>query len=107
MCQPTQADEAVATTVVDTTALEGLRALRRPGQADPVARVVDLFIQETQGRLERLRSAVERGDRPEVHSLAHAQKGSSGTIGASEMSTIAREMELNADGARPKRRFTS
>jgi HPt (histidine-containing phosphotransfer) domain-containing protein len=82
--------------VVDTVALEGLRALRRPGQPDPVARLVDIFIDETETRLARLGDAVARRDLAETHRLAHAQKGSSGTIGANEMRSIAQRLEVTA-----------
>jgi two-component system sensor histidine kinase/response regulator len=90
-------------TVVDTASLEGLRALRRPGQSDPVPRLVDLFIRETESRLARLRLAVEHKDLVTVHGLAHAQKGSSGTIGARQMQAIAREMEHEAAAGAPAR----
>jgi two-component system, sensor histidine kinase and response regulator len=86
-------DEASA---VDTSALAGLRALRRPGQADPVPRLVDLFIRETDARMALLRNAVARRDLRETERLAHAQKGSSGTMGADEMRSIAQRLELTA-----------
>ena len=89
-------DEPTAHTVVDPATLEGLRALRRPGQPDPVTRLVDVFRRETEARLEALRSAATRRDAREVERLAHAQKGSSGSVGANALFELARDLERQA-----------
>jgi CheY-like chemotaxis protein/HPt (histidine-containing phosphotransfer) domain-containing protein len=83
---------------LDTTALEELQALGVPGGPNPVARLVELFIVDSQRRLERLNDAIQRQDATEVQRLAHAQKGSSGTIGAREVGALAAELDELARG---------
>jgi HPt (histidine-containing phosphotransfer) domain-containing protein len=89
---------------LDTTALDELQGLGVPGGPNPVARLVELFIVDSQRRLERLNDAIQRQDAAEVQRLAHAQKGSSGTIGAREVGALAAELDelargQNLDGA--------
>jgi two-component system sensor histidine kinase/response regulator len=84
--------------LLDATALEELQALGVPGGPNPVARMVELFIVDSQRRLERLNDAIQRQDAAEVQRLAHAQKGSSGTIGAREVGALAAELDELARG---------
>jgi HPt (histidine-containing phosphotransfer) domain-containing protein len=68
-------------------------ALTPPGGPNPVPRLVQLFLGDSQRRIGRLREAFERGDAAEVQRLAHAQKGSSETIGARELGALAAELD--------------
>jgi HPt (histidine-containing phosphotransfer) domain-containing protein len=81
---------------VDANLLDGLRALRQPGQPDPIARLLQVFEAETSRRLVELRDAVARGDGGTAERLAHSQKGSSGSIGALRLQRLSSELELRA-----------
>jgi signal transduction histidine kinase/ligand-binding sensor domain-containing protein/CheY-like chemotaxis protein/HPt (histidine-containing phosphotransfer) domain-containing protein len=73
-----------------------LASLRRLGELTgrPLAReVVDGFVKETPLRLERLRSALVRGDAEELAFIAHSLKGISGQLGALRVAALSGELE--------------
>jgi CheY-like chemotaxis protein/HPt (histidine-containing phosphotransfer) domain-containing protein len=73
-----------------------LASLRRLGEmtGQPLAReVVDRFLEETPGRLERMRVALVRGDAAELAFIAHTLKGSSGQLGALRVAALSGELE--------------
>jgi HPt (histidine-containing phosphotransfer) domain-containing protein len=59
-----------------------------------VARLTDLFIEDTDARLVAMRSAVERGEDDALRALAHTMRGAAATLGASEMVELCSELEL-------------
>jgi CheY-like chemotaxis protein len=83
-------------TAVDDRVLAELASLAGPGMANPVPRLLQLFLTDSQRRIAALRSAAARGDAAEVQRLAHAQKGSSGTLGARELGAVAAELDEQA-----------
>jgi signal transduction histidine kinase/DNA-binding response OmpR family regulator len=76
--------------------LERLDSLRRLGElaGRPLVReIVDTYLAETPQRLERLRSALDRGDGPDLTFVAHSLKGSSDQIGAVRVAALSAEIE--------------
>jgi DNA-binding response OmpR family regulator len=55
--------------------------------------IVDLFINETSQRLERIDNALGQGDRLTIKNEAHAIKSSAATLGALTLSHIAQSLE--------------
>jgi CheY-like chemotaxis protein len=82
-----------ATSPVDERLLAELASLAAPNTPSPVPRLVKLFVLESRRRIAALQQAVAAGDAEEVHRLAHAQKGSSGTLGARELGALAAELD--------------
>jgi signal transduction histidine kinase/ligand-binding sensor domain-containing protein/CheY-like chemotaxis protein/HPt (histidine-containing phosphotransfer) domain-containing protein len=73
-----------------------LASLRRLGEltGQPLVReVVDGFLKETPGRLERMRRALVSGDAEELAFIAHSLKGSSGQLGALRVAALSGELE--------------
>jgi HPt (histidine-containing phosphotransfer) domain-containing protein len=58
-----------------------------------VAELFSLFQEDTPGRLATMGKHLEEGDAGTVAELAHALKGSAGTMGATRMREIAQEIE--------------
>ena len=84
---------------VDVSSLLALRQLQRPGGPDRVARIITSFLEESAARLEGLRQAATAGDARALQHSAHALRGISGTVGATEMCDLAVRLEqIGRDG---------
>jgi signal transduction histidine kinase/CheY-like chemotaxis protein len=93
---PGTADVAPA---LDLTVLKSRRGPEQRGEADKLARIVGLFLEDVPPRLEALRRAVDRGDAREVEETAHLLRGGSGYMGAVRMVDICTELQaLGASG---------
>jgi two-component system, sensor histidine kinase and response regulator len=81
---------------LDPIVIERLRELTPPGEPDVLAQVLNLFLQETPKRLDRLKAACREGNHDEVHRTAHSLKGSVGNIGARAMFSVCRDLDDQA-----------
>jgi CheY-like chemotaxis protein len=81
---------------VNTETLDRLRDLRVPGQADPVAEIIDLFLEQTPDLLGLLKKAIEEKDVETIGTTAHTLKGSCANLGAELMAVWCRELETLA-----------
>ncbi len=93
---PPPADKPVAPAPIrclDETALESLKALRRPGKPDIVKRVVERFVQTVPPMVDQLRADLTDGDLDAVFRAAHSIKGAAGTVGASGLQRAASGLE--------------
>ena len=61
-----------------------------------MARLIDSFAQEARAALERMRACARAGDAERLAREAHRLKGSSGSIGAEQLSGECRALERNA-----------
>ena len=84
--------------ILDMETLQGVRDLRTPGEPDPLAELIDLFLTDTPPRLAKIMDAFKVGDAAELERAAHALKGSSSNLGAkclaaacAEVMSLARE----------------
>lgn len=75
--------------VLNPTVIASLRALG--DDASFLDEVIDLFVDDAQPRVSRLRAALATGDRPAAVAAAHSLKGAAGNIGAT---LVAREAEV-------------
>ena len=85
--------------LLDPNVLRELIEFRVPGEPDPVADVVELFLEVTPGRLRELVQAAEAHRHRDVRDIAHTLKGSAGTVGASAMRATAAEVEEAAEAS--------
>ena len=84
---------------MDRGVIAGLRGLQREDDADIVAELAGMFLEDARSRLRALEEAVQSGDAPAVERVAHTLKGSSGNMGARGMSYLcARLEEIGASG---------
>jgi signal transduction histidine kinase/DNA-binding response OmpR family regulator len=92
---------AASTTPRAGPPVDRLAAMRRlGGDADLLAQVIELFLEDCPARLAALRAAVSRGDAREVRFVAHALKGSAGTLAANALSEAAAGLEQIAVAGR-------
>jgi HPt (histidine-containing phosphotransfer) domain-containing protein len=78
----------------DRRCLTELRELQIEGEPDILAEVVQVFLNSTPVRLSDLQQAITQNDAAAVKDLAHALKGSSGTLGARQMAELCLQLEM-------------
>jgi CheY-like chemotaxis protein len=91
--QPPRLEASREHPAVNAGALDRLRDLRVPGQPDPVAEIIDLFLQQTPDLLTSLKKAFAEMDPESVGLTAHTLKGSCANLGAEQMAAWCRELE--------------
>ena len=79
--------------VLDKSCLNSLREVQRPGEADFVTELIDLFLVEVTLQLEALHEALRNADAFEIERLAHRLKGSSASLGATQLAALFSELE--------------
>ena len=79
--------------ILDSTVLDSLRQLNRPGEPDIVREVLTVFLADAPGRVDTMREALARGDAASVERAAHALKGAAASIGAAALQISCRELE--------------
>ena len=85
--------------VLDPTVIDSLRQLTPPGEPDVLKEVLQLFLDDVPGRINRLRLACETGNAMDLQRAAHSLKGSAGNIGANDMLAVCRRLdELGKSG---------
>ena len=78
---------------LDPAVIASLRELTPPGEPDVLKEVLQLFLEDVPGRIERLRTAWQGGNAVEVQRSAHSLKGSAGNIGASDLLAVCRLLD--------------
>jgi CheY-like chemotaxis protein len=84
--QPEAAPKAV--TPIDTSALDNIRMLQRPGKPDLLAAIVGMYLKSTPADIEAIAAAVATGDLLTAHRAAHRVQGSSRTVGAQRVGDL-------------------
>jgi PAS domain S-box-containing protein len=79
-------------TLADHT-LAQLRALRRPGRPDPVAKILTSFLESSARHVSVIQEAVIHQDAKALFQAAHALKSSSAMIGALALSDFVKDFE--------------
>lgn len=91
-----RASQKVLDDVIDPVVIAGLRQLRMPGKPDPLAEIIDLFLQEAPAQLKVLQCAVEQNDYTSLArtiSAATSLKGSASNLGARKLAALCDEIE--------------
>ena len=79
--------------VLDTAALDELRACDEGGDQSLVAELIDIYLSDTPGRLAALRVSFDSGNPAAMSREAHALKSSCGQLGATTMYECCRQLE--------------
>jgi HPt (histidine-containing phosphotransfer) domain-containing protein len=78
---------------LDPAALHNIRSLQQLGRPDILGKVIDLFLGDCPGVMNRLRLAIESADAEQVRQNAHRLKSGSANLGATRMAELCRELE--------------
>lgn len=79
--------------VLDTNAIEALRAVSPDDGGEFFRELVDIFLQDTPKRIAEIEVALASKNAPELTRAAHSIKGSSSNFGATSLSDVARRIE--------------
>jgi HPt (histidine-containing phosphotransfer) domain-containing protein len=79
--------------ILDPNALDALRGLQEEGDDDLLGELIDLFLEDSPGRIDGMRDAISREDWPSLASWAHSLKGSCGSLGALHMAELCAHLE--------------
>jgi len=90
---PAEADGAGAAECVDPAILAGLRDLRVPGEPDPLAEFIDLFLEDVPSRLRAIKAALAKPDAAALKEAAHSLKGSANNLGARPLARLCADLE--------------
>ena len=82
---------------LDHSVLEHLRSLQGEDEPHLLKELVEMFLEDTEDRLEKLREAVREEDLESLRHEAHSLRGSSANMGAPTMARISRELEQAGD----------
>ena len=96
--QSQAAKAAAPGAILDAAALDNLRAMRRPGRADVLGRIIDLFHSDAPRLLGQLEAAARASDAAALQLAAHTFKSSCANVGALGLSATCREIEEYARG---------
>lgn len=80
--------------VIDSEAIESLRALSPDDGGEFLRELIDVFLKDTPQRLAELDQALASQDAAIFTRAAHTIKGSSSNFGATRLSKLAQEIEL-------------
>ena len=81
---------------LDQEIIERFRSLRKPGQPDPLAELVELFLQEVPKQLQSLHNALDKKDAAAIKKTAHILCGNSRNMGAFHLGKLCAELEQSA-----------
>jgi histidine phosphotransfer protein HptB len=93
--------------IIDSEAIETLRALN-PGDNDEFLRdITGIFLEDTPARIQELDQSFAKGDVPTFVRAAHTIKGSSSNLGALALRAVAERLEYQSrksglDGLAPE-----
>ncbi len=93
---PAKPNEANTGTVLDRNALLTLRALREPFKPDPVVELIDLFLNDTPGKIREMLTAAAQYNAYSLELIAHSLRGCASSVGASRMARLCAELEEQA-----------
>jgi CheY-like chemotaxis protein/HPt (histidine-containing phosphotransfer) domain-containing protein len=88
--------DAGETTILDPSALQGLRALQRPGRPDVLGRIIDMFNSDAPRLLGEMKVAAAANNTEAVRLAAHTLKSTCINVGAVALSATCREIEQYA-----------
>ena len=90
-----RASQQALDAVIDPVVIAGLRLLRMPQKADPLAELIDMFLREAPAQLDTMEKSVASTDAEAVsraRSAATALKGASDNLGARNLAALADEI---------------
>ncbi|MBI4396379.1 MAG: response regulator [Elusimicrobia bacterium] len=86
---------------IDPSRLENLREAAGDESVRLVGEVIDRFLEDTPGRLENIRKAVQENNSKNLEMAAHSLKGSSANLGAKGLWTLCERIEDLARRGKP------
>ena len=81
---------------VDPKSWDSITSLQRPGQPDLLAKVIGLFLKDSQGLVDKILAAIAGKDFASLRDTAHSLKSRSATLGAWQVADLCKQLETGA-----------
>ena len=85
--------EGGAEPVLDQSRLDMIRAMQRPDKPDILAKIIQVYLENSSDLLRMIGEAVEQGDPSAFGDAAHSLKSSSANLGAAALSSLCHQLE--------------
>jgi CheY-like chemotaxis protein len=96
--QPVQAPAQAS--VLDASRLDEIRSLMTDDDPDFLFNIIEQFIRDTGRLIQEMKAALRANDAPALKVAAHTLKSSSASLGATDLSTLCKEVQtLAAEGS--------
>jgi CheY-like chemotaxis protein/HPt (histidine-containing phosphotransfer) domain-containing protein len=89
----TQEPESDASLIVDVKAWKSITSLQKPGKEDMLAKILTLFLADSQQLVDQMHGGIAAGDAMAVNQAAHSLKGRSSVLGALSLATLCQQFE--------------
>jgi signal transduction histidine kinase/CheY-like chemotaxis protein/HPt (histidine-containing phosphotransfer) domain-containing protein len=90
---PLKADVEKEAASVDRKAWDSITTLQRPGKPDILAKILSLYLADSQQLVDKLRQGIAAGEAQLVNEAAHSLKSRSSVLGAVTLSELCRQFE--------------
>ena len=90
---PAPADGTAPCATLDRLVIASLRGSVDPGQPDPLNELIQLFLEDSATRINRIEVALKSGDTAVAAAAAHTIKGSASNLGAQKLAKLLLELE--------------
>lgn len=85
--------ESEASLIVDVKAWQSITSLQRPGKEDMLAKILTLYLADSQQLVDTLHQGMVAGDATAVNHAAHSLKSRSSVLGALSLATLCQQFE--------------
>ncbi|OPY83088.1 MAG: Sensory/regulatory protein RpfC [Syntrophorhabdus sp. PtaU1.Bin153] len=85
---------ALAGSAINRAILDDIRALQRPGPPDLLRRMIRVYLDDSEKKLQELRDGVRASQASLIRDVAHSLKSASATIGAVTLAALFKELEM-------------
>ncbi|OPX93357.1 MAG: Autoinducer 2 sensor kinase/phosphatase LuxQ [Syntrophorhabdus sp. PtaB.Bin006] len=82
-----------AAPVIDRATIDVISTLQQPGTPDLVHRMISVYLDDSEKKLQELRRGVRASQASLIHEIAHSLKSASATIGALALAALLKELE--------------
>lgn len=82
--------------ILDPAPLEAIRAVQQPGSEDLVAKILEIFYEQSRSTLRELASAIGETNADAIAQKAHFLKSSSLNVGAVKVAALSQQIEAAA-----------
>ncbi len=79
--------------IVDVKAWKSITSLQKPGKEDILAKILTLYLADSQQLVDKLHQGMDAGDATAVNQAAHSLKSRSAVLGALSLTTLCQQFE--------------
>lgn len=93
-CSTPRSSRAVSSDMLDFAALKAFEKVKSDDGSDILIELIDLYLEGTSQRIIAMRKAADEGEWTALKRTAHTLKGSSSTLGLTQIAKICQDVEV-------------